>query len=57
MLFYFSSYIFRKSHGFNEEGNASEKVVLAEKELDGIDVDDFGNLEDSPRLVFVDKEE
>ena len=31
-------------------------VVTAEKKLDGIDIDDLGNLEDSPWLVFIDEE-
>ena len=33
-----------------------KKVVLAEQELDGTDIDDIGNLENSPRLVFIDEE-
>ena len=49
-LFYFSSFILKKNHGFIQEGNPSEKVVIVEEELDGIDIDDIGNLEDSPRL-------
>ena len=32
-----------------------KKVVLAEQELDGTDIDDIGNLENSPRL-FIDEE-
>ena len=36
--------------------NPSEKAVLVEEEIDGIDVDDSGNLEDLPRLVFVDEQ-
>ena len=35
---------------------SSEKVVITEEGLDGIDRDDIGNLEDSPRLVFIDEE-
>ena len=49
-LFYFSSFILKKNYGFIQEGNPSEKVVIVEEELDGIDIDDIGNLEDSPRL-------
>ena len=30
--------------------------MLVEEELDGIDTDDNGNLEDSHRLVFIDEE-
>ena len=33
-----------------------EKNVIVEKELDCIDINDIGNLEDSPRLVFIDAE-
>ena len=40
----------KKNYGFIQEGNPSEKVVIVEEELDGIDIDDIGNLEDSPRL-------
>ena len=39
-----------------DEDNPSEKFVTAEEELDGIDIDDIGNLEDSPRLVFIEEE-
>ena len=30
--------------------------MLAEEELDYIDIDDIVNIEDSPRLVFIDDE-
>ena len=30
--------------------------MIVEEELDCIDIDDFGNLEDSPKLVFIDEE-
>ena len=30
--------------------------MLVYKELDYIDIDDIGNIEDSPRLVFIDEE-
>ena len=46
---------FLKNYVFIEEGNPSEEVVIAEK-LDGIDIDDLGNLEDSSRLVFINGE-
>ena len=29
---------------------------MVEEELDCIDIDDIGNLEDSPRFVFIDEE-
>ena len=33
-----------------------KNFVIVEEELDGIDTDDIGNLEDSPRFVFIDEE-
>ena len=36
--------------------NPSEKNVIFEEELDCIDIDYIGNVEDSPRLVFIDEE-
>ena len=35
----------KKNNDFIEEGNPSEKFVMAEENLDGIDIDDLGNLE------------
>ena len=44
-------------HGFAKKSNPSEKKnVIVEEELDCIDIDDIGNLEGSPRLVFIDEE-
>ena len=49
--------LFSKILRFLKKSNTSEnKNVIAEEELDCIDVDDFGNLEDSPRLAFIDEE-
>ena len=45
--------LFSKNNGFIEKRSPSEKV---EEELDYIDIDDIGNLEDSPILVFIDEE-
>ena len=42
---YFSSFLFKENHVFNEKDNSSQKVVILEKELDDIDVDDTVNLE------------
>ena len=45
--------LFLKSSRFHR--NASEKKpVIVEEELDCIEIDDIGNVEDSPRLVFMD---
>ena len=46
----------KKNHRFIQEVNLSEKVVIVEEELDGIDINENGNLEDSPRLVLFDEE-
>ena len=47
----FQFYFQRKADFTEEEDNASENVVIVEEEPDGIE-----NLEDLPRLVFVDEE-
>ena len=45
------------NHGFIEENNPSEKVVIVEEELNGVDIDDIENLENLPRFVlFIDEE-
>ena len=46
---------FQKTRAFIED-NLSEKNVIVEEGLDDIDIDDIGNLEDSPGLVFIDEE-
>ena len=51
-LVLFLQFYFQKNHGFIEKRSPSEKV---EEELDYIDIDDIGNLEDSPILVFIDE--
>ena len=53
-MFSFSSFIL--NHGFIEEDNPSEKVAIFEEELNHVDIDDVGNLENSPRFVFSDEE-
>ena len=56
-MFYLFSLVFKKkNHSFIQEGNLSEKVVVVDEELDGIDINEDGNLEDSPRLVLFDEE-
>ena len=55
-FFYFSSFIFKENHVLVEEGNPSEKNVIVKKELDGIDINDIGNLEDLLRIVFIHQE-
>ena len=52
----FFLFYFQKIRAFMRGDNPSEKVVIIEEGLDGIDIDDIGNLEDSPRLVFIDEE-
>ena len=55
-MFYFSSIIFKNITVSLKKSNSSEKNVLVEEELDCIDIDGTGNLEDSPRLVLINKE-
>ena len=57
MFYLFSFSIFKKKyHGFIEEHGSSEKVVIVKEELNSVDIDDIGNLEDLPRFVFIDEE-
>ena len=46
----------KKNNHFIEGGNPSEKFVMAEESLDGIDIDDLGNLDNWPRLAFINEE-
>ena len=39
-----------------KRSNSSEKNVIVGEELNCIDIDNIGNLEDSPRLVFINGE-
>ena len=59
-LFYFSSFILKKSlknHYLSlKKATLQKKNVIVEKEVDCIDIDNTGNLEDSARLVFNDGE-
>ena len=55
-MFYNSSFIFKNITVLLKKSNPSEKNVIVEKELDCIDIDNIGNLEDSPRLEFIDEE-
>ena len=47
--------LFSKYYGFVKKATLQKKFIF-EKELDRIDRDDIGNLEDSPRLLFIDEE-
>ena len=51
--FIFLFLIFLKSHGFIEEENPSEKVFIIVEELNCVDIDDIGNLDDLPWFVFI----
>ena len=48
--------LFSKKLLLHRRRKPSEKVVIVEEELRGIDIDDIGNLEDSPRLLFINEE-
>ena len=54
-MFYFSSFTLKKNYCSIEEDNLQKKLLVKE-ELRGVDTDGIGNLEDSPRLVFIDEE-
>ena len=54
-LFCFSSFI-SKNITVSLKKQLSEKNVIVEEELDYIDIDYIGNLDDSPRLVFINEE-
>ena len=50
-----SSFSFKENHVFiEEEDNPSDKTVIAEEELDGID--GIGNLVDLPGLMSIEQE-
>ena len=55
-MFYFSSIIFKNITVWLKKSNSSEKNVIVGEELNYIDIDDIGNLKDSPRIVFINKE-
>ena len=46
----------QKNHGFIEESKPSEKVVIAEEEVNRFDIDAIENLEGSPSFVFINEE-
>ena len=51
----FSIFIFKVKHVFMEEkDNPVEKLVIDEKELDGIHIDDILSLENLPRTMVID---
>ena len=51
-----SSFIFKENHVFIEEDNPSDKVIMVEEELDGIDINGIESSVDLPRLMFIDEE-
>lgn len=56
-FFWFLFSFVKENHVFNEEEhNPSKRLVTIEEELDSIDTDNTGNLEDLQRLVFIDEE-
>ena len=48
--------LFSKYYGFIKKSHSSKKNVIFEKRLGCINRDDIRNLEDSPRLLFIDEE-
>ena len=51
-FFVFSYLCFQRTHILNEENNSLQKAVIAEEELDDIDI----NVDNLLELVFIDKE-
>ena len=52
-----SSFIFKENRVFiKEKENPSDKVVTVEVELYVIDMNGIGNLENLPRLMFINEE-
>ena len=52
-----SSFIFEENHVFiEEEDNPSDEAVIVQEALDGIYINDIGNLLDLLRLVFINEE-
>ena len=56
IFFNVSSFNFKENHVLIEEDNPSGKTFIVEEELDGIDRDGIGNLEDLLRLLFINEE-
>ena len=54
-MIYFSSIIF-KNISVSLTKQLFRKNVIVQEELDCNDIDDIGNLEDSPRLVIINEE-
>ena len=55
LIFFFSSFIFKENHVLVKE-NKPQKFLIIKEQLDGIDIDDIGNLEDLLRIVFIHEE-
>ena len=53
---FFSSFFFLRKQWSHWSKQPTEKIVITEEELDDIDINDIGILEDSPRLLFIDEE-
>ena len=52
----FSSVFSKKKSQFCPRKQPFKKALIVQEELDGIDIDDIANLEDSPRFVFINEE-
>ena len=48
--------LFSKKLRFPKKATLQKKKVIVGEELDCIDIDNIGNLEDSPRLAFINEE-
>ena len=52
---FFFLVLFSKDHGFIEEDETSERVVIVEEKLNRFDIDGIENFENLPRFVFIDE--
>ena len=57
-MLHFPNFVFKKKITVSfKKATVQKNFVIVEEELDGgIDTDDIGNLEDSPRFKFIDEE-
>ena len=56
LTYLISPVLFLKNSCFHWRRQLFRKNVIVEEGLDAIDIDDIGNLEDSPRLKLIDEE-
>ena len=55
-MFLFFSFYFQRKSRFSWRGQHFKKILIVKEELDGIDIDDIGNVEDLLRIAFIHEE-